>query len=213
MLKYLNPLPKFLIERYKVWKVKSFNKKKALHKKLAINGQNPKAMIISCCDSRVHVSSIFNADIGEFFIHRNIANIVPKFNIKDNYGTYASIEYAVKVLKVPHIIILGHSKCGGIDYAYKYLKNKKNNYIFIDAWLRTLKSSYKSIPKNISKSEKLNFFEKESIKDSILNLTDFPIIKKLIKKNKLQLHGLWYDIESGTLMYLDSNSNSFKKIT
>ena len=72
-------------------------------------------MVISCCDSRIHATSIFGADEGEFFIHRNIANLVPVYSPDgENHGTSAAIEYAIKELKVQHLIILGHKDCGGI---------------------------------------------------------------------------------------------------
>jgi carbonic anhydrase len=72
-------------------------------------------MVISCCDSRVHVTSIFGADEGEFFIHRNIANLVPPYNPDGEYhGTSAAVEYAVTSLGVAHIVVLGHSNCGGV---------------------------------------------------------------------------------------------------
>ena len=82
-------------------------------------------MIISCCDSRVHVTSIFGSDAGEFFIHRNIANLVPPFKKDQDYhGTSAAIEYAVKTLKIPHIIVLGHSTCGGVKSCFDYFSGR-----------------------------------------------------------------------------------------
>ena len=90
-LKILKPLPGFLVKRYKGWKATTFQENKSLYKKLAKEGQNPKAMIISCCDSRVHVTSIFGSEAGEFFIHRNIANLVPPYRSSSDYhGTSVS---------------------------------------------------------------------------------------------------------------------------
>ena len=115
MINKLSPLPEFLINRYKGWKSKTYLKNISWYKKIASEVQNPKAMVISCCDSRVHVTSIFGADEGEFFIHRNIANLIPPFSPDgDHHGTSAAIEYAIKVLKIQHLIILGHKDCGGI---------------------------------------------------------------------------------------------------
>ncbi len=110
MIKNLSPLPSFLVTRYKNWQSTSYLKNANKFKELASQGQNPSAMIISCCDSRVHVTSIFGADEGEFFIHRNIANLIPPFSLDgQDYGTAAAIEYATKELKVRHLIILGHT--------------------------------------------------------------------------------------------------------
>ena len=89
-------LPQYLVDRYKDWKENSFLENKFSYEQLAIDGQKPKGMIISCCDSRVHASSMFGAETGEFFIHRNIANLIPPYNPDgDHHGTSAAIEFAV----------------------------------------------------------------------------------------------------------------------
>ena len=76
----IKPLPTYLVKRYHGWKATQFADNKTWYKRLAQEGQNPRAMVISCCDSRVHVTSIFGAETGEFFIHRNIANLVPPYS-------------------------------------------------------------------------------------------------------------------------------------
>ena len=126
---FVKPLPTSLLNRYKGWKATQFEENKVWYKRLADEGQKPRAMIISCCDSRVHATSIFGADMGEFFIHRNIANLVPPFKVDMEYhGTSAAVEYAIKNLKIPHLIVLGHSNCGGIKGGYEQSqKNDKNN--------------------------------------------------------------------------------------
>ena len=107
--------PKFLTNRYKFWKSTIYLQNEKNIKKLAKLGQKPKAMIISCCDSRVNLASIFRAKEGDFFIHRNIANIIPPYgSTKTDHSTFAAIEYAIKELKVPNFIVMGHTKCGGI---------------------------------------------------------------------------------------------------
>ena len=112
----VKPLPSYLITRYHGWKATSYSDNEPWYRNLADNGQNPRAMVISCCDSRVHVTSIFGAEQGEFFIHRNIANLVPPYSPDgEHHGTSAAIEYAVGALKVAHIIVVGHSK-GGLEH-------------------------------------------------------------------------------------------------
>ena len=208
------PLPDFLIDRYIHWRDHYFKINKLKYKKTVIEGQKPKVMVISCCDSRIHATSIFRADIGEFFIHRNIANLVPSYKSDDDHdGTSAAIEYAVKTLKVKHIIILGHSNCGGIDYAYKSFFGKASNkYEFLDQWLAILKPLFQKIANTKAKNTNINFFEKESIKNSYINLINFPFVNDLIKQNKISIHGLWHDIEAGKLMELNSDNNDFKYV-
>ena len=97
------PLPAYLIQRFQGWKAGKFVENNFLYKRLAEEGQHPPAMVISCCDSRVNVTALFEADPGEFFIHRNVANLVPPFSPTGDYhGTSAAIEYAVTSLGVAH---------------------------------------------------------------------------------------------------------------
>ncbi|MGB0532856.1 MAG: carbonic anhydrase, partial [Paracoccaceae bacterium] len=98
---FVKPLPAYLIQRYHGWFATGFSENQAWYKRLATEGQRPRAMIISCCDSRVHATSIFGAEQGEFFIHRNIANLVPPYSPDGSqHGTSAAVEYAVTALNV-----------------------------------------------------------------------------------------------------------------
>ena len=207
-------IPKFLIERYKLWRNNTFEDYKEIYQQASKTAQKPIAMIITCCDSRILENTIFGGGVGDYFIHRNIANLVPSKNDKEqNIQTLSAIEYALKVLKIPNIIILGHSNCGGVNYSYKTLIDKKNinNFEYINKWLSSLEKSYNKIPKNLSENEKITFFEKENIKQSISNLYEYEFINKLIKENKLNVIGLWYQINSGLIKFLD-NENTFKDL-
>jgi len=217
MSNYIKILPNYLIKRYKTWKTTVYEEKKNWYKKVASEGQNPRAMVISCCDSRIHVTSMFGVDMGEFFIHRNIANLVPPYNPNgDHHGTSAAVEYALKTLQISHIIILGHSNCGGIKSGYKLFCSNQISHesIFVNKWLEILKPAYENISKNINRFDEKNNedFEKESIKFSLNNLSDFPFVKSALNKKELVLHGLWHDIGSGALEALDPISMNFKKI-
>jgi carbonic anhydrase len=210
----LKPLPEYLVQRYYGWKATTFANNKSWYHKLAEDGQHPRAMIISCCDSRVHVTSIFGSDAGEFFIHRNIANLVPPFKEDQDYhGTSAAIEYAVKTLKIPHIIVLGHSTCGGVQSSFDYFSGNNPNLHkdsnFVVSWLEILRPSYEKIPSDLSESEKIKLLEKSTVLTSIENLTTFPFIKEAIKNETISLHGLWHDIGTGDLMFFDNKLNQF----
>lgn len=210
----LKPLPEYLVQRYYGWKATTFANNKSWYHKLAEDGQHPRAMIISCCDSRVHVTSIFGSDAGEFFIHRNIANLVPPFKEDQDYhGTSAAIEYAVKTLKIPHIIVLGHSTCGGVQSSFDYFSGNNSNLhkdsSFVASWLEILRPSYEKISSDLSESEKIKLLEKSTVLTSIENLTTFPFIKEAIKNETISLHGLWHDIGTGDLMFFDNKLNQF----
>ena len=94
-------IPKFLIERYQFWKKNTFEDYKDTYHQASRSAQKPIAMIITCCDSRILENTIFGGSVGDYFIHRNIANIVPsKKDIEKNLQTLSAIEYALKVLKI-----------------------------------------------------------------------------------------------------------------
>ena len=212
MIKELQPLPDFLVTRYKNWKSSSYLSSEDHFKNLATYGQNPSSMVISCCDSRVHATSIFGADAGEFFIHRNIANLVPKYSPDgENHGTSAAIEYAVKELKIQHLIVLGHKDCGGIKSGYNLHSNKPNqDYEFINKWLSILLPAFNKIAKDVSKAKQIEKLEEESIKNSLINLFTFPYIKKAVEDKKLSIHGLIHDIGSGNLKFLNPVTENFE---
>ena len=212
MINKLSPLPKFLIDRYKNWKSNIYLENAEKLRKLASFGQKPSTMVISCCDSRIHPTSIFRADEGEFFIHRNIANLVPPYSPDgENHGTSAAIEYAIKELKVKHLIILGHKDCGGINYGYHMHSNSVNpNYEFINKWVSIILPAFTKIQKNISRQKQINQLEEESIKVSIENLFNFPFVKKAIEDKSLLIHGLIHDIGSGNLKYLNPVTEDFE---
>ena len=129
----------------------------------------------------------------------------------ENHGTSAAIEYAIKELKVNHLIILGHKDCGGIKYGHKVHSDSVNtNYEFINKWLSILLPAYNKIQKNVSELKQINQLEQESIKASINNLFSFPFIKKAIEDNKLSIHGLIHDIGSGNLQFLNPVTDNFE---
>ncbi len=212
MINQLSPLPEFLVQRYKKWKSSSYIDNQKQFKILASFGQSPSSMVISCCDSRIHATSIFGADAGEFFIHRNIANLVPPYYPDgENHGTSAAIEYAIKELKVQHLIILGHKDCGGIKSGHKLHSNGGNEkYEFINKWLNILLPAYNKITKDIPENKQIEQLEEESIKISINNLFTFSYIKKAVENKKLSIHGLIYDIGLGKLKCLNPITEKFE---
>ena len=214
MINKLTPLPDFLVSRYRKWKSTLYLTNENHYKKLASLGQNPSSMVISCCDSRVNVNSIFGTEAGEFFIHRNIANLVPPYSTDvENHGTSAAIEYAVKELKIQHLIILGHTDCGGIKSGHNLHSNKTNpDYEFINKWLSILLPAFNKIAKDDSKTKQIQQLEEESIKNSIINLFSFPYIKKAVDGKNLSIHGLIQDIGSGKLKFLNPINEKFENL-
>ena len=214
---FAKPLPNNLIKRYMGWRATGFSENKAWYKRLAEEGQHPRAMVISCCDSRVHATSIFGADSGEFFIHRNIANLVPPFETDGGlHGTSATIEYDVTALKVAHIIVLGHSNCGGvkgcIDMCSGNAPQLEEDSSFVGRWIDILRPGYEKV-KQTSKPETLQEdMEKQAVLTSLSNLMTFPFVKAGVEEENLSLHGLWTDIAEGSLEVFDPSRGEFTPI-
>jgi carbonic anhydrase len=134
-------LPRSLIEGHRRFLRDRHAPERGRYIQLAELGQAPTAMVIACCDARVDVSTVFDADHGELFILRNVANLVPPYEPEGKYhGTSAGIEFAVQVLKVPHLIVLGHSRCGGVAAYRQKVRDKVPERGFIGSWLTMLDS-------------------------------------------------------------------------
>ena len=212
-MRHAKPLPDYLIKRYHGWKATSFEDNRSWYRHLAEMGQHPRAMIVSCCDSRVHVTSIFGADQGEFFIHRNIANLVPQYLPDgDHHGTSAAIEYAVTTLKVAHLIVLGHSNCGGVQGCYEMCSGLapelEKSTSFVGRWMDILRPGFERLEKG-DDSTRLRELEKQSVLVSLENLMTFPFVQAAFEDGMLSLHGMWTDIGEGTLEAYDPASAGF----
>ena len=216
-MEFVKPLPSFLLQRYHGWYATSYSEDKTWYKKLATEGQRPRAMVISCCDSRVQATQIFGADQGEFFIHRNIANLVPPFQPDgQQHGTSAAVEYAVSALKVGHIIVLGHSNCGGVQGCYEMCSGQapdlEEKTSFVGRWLEILRPAYNTLNITDNVGDNMQALEKKAVLTSLENLMTFPFVKKAVDQEELSLHGLWTDIGAGGLEAYDPNSNKFAPV-
>ena len=214
---HAKPLPTYLLQRYHGWKATSYAENQAWYRRLASEGQRPRAMVISCCDSRVHVTSIFGADQGEFFIHRNIANLVPPFKPDgDHHGTSAAVEYAVTGLNVTHLIVLGHSNCGGVQGCIDMCQGKApeldERASFVGRWMDILRPKYELVAHETDPEVQARQLEKYSVLTSLDNLMTFPFIKDRVDQGLLSMHGLWTDIGEGGLEYFNPDAKEFQKV-
>ena len=216
MKDHVRPLPGYLVTRYHGWKATTHAENLAWYRKLAGEGQRPRAMVISCCDSRVHVTSIFGADTGEFFIHRNIANLVPVFNPDgDHHGTSAAVEYAVRSLKVSHLIVMGHSHCGGVQGCHAmcsgHAPELEEKTSFVGTWLNMLRPGFERV-KDLPEADQITALEKESVVISLENLMTFPFVRAALDAGEMTLHGLWQDVGEGALLQYDPDTGDFEPI-
>lgn len=216
-MKNAKPLPSFLVQRYHGWKATSYKENQVWYRRLATEGQRPRAMVISCCDSRVHVTSIFGADQGEFFIHRNIANLVPPYEPDGDYhGTSAAVEYAVTALKVAHVVVLGHSQCGGVkgclDMCKGHAPELEKQDSFVGRWMDILKPKYELVSDIEEPAEQSTALEKHAVITSLENLMTFPFVRDAVESDSLSLHGLWTEIGEGELECFDPDTGKFAPV-
>jgi carbonic anhydrase len=207
------PLPPYLAQRFQGWRATTYQDNRAWYRRLSEGGQHPRAMVISCCDSRVHVTSIFGADEGEFFIHRNVASLVPPFNPDGgHHGTSAAVEYAVSQLKVAHVIVLGHSNCGGVqgclDMCQGHAPELEEKSSFVGRWMDILRPGYDRL---VTKTQPVAAaaLEKEAVLISLENLMTFPFVAEQVDEERLTLHGLWTDTGEGLLEHYDPGHARF----
>lgn len=180
------------------------------------DGQSPKVMIIACSDSRVDPSQIFDTNPGEIFVVRNVAALVPPFETTPGrHGVSAALEFAVQVLKVPEIVVMGHGRCGGCQAALtQALKDAPpGEGGFIANWIDLLDEAREKVRavhgEDDHSREALRAMEKEGVKVSLANLRSFPCVRDKEKAGELRLIGAYFAISDGVLHVLDETADDF----
>jgi len=188
-----------------------YNNDTRLYRELSSQGQHPKIMVISCSDSRVDPSILFDASAGDMFVVRNVANLVPPYQPDDGsyHGTSAALEFAVRHLNVEHVVVLGHSGCAGVRrLVEKEADNNNDEYSFVDSWVGIANEALKT-SSHMDDKDACSECERTSISVSLDNLETFPWVKERIDNNTLQLHGWYFSLDSGQLEVWNENQNSF----
>lgn len=220
-------------------------------KGLVEQGQHPKVLLIACSDSRVDPALLMDAGPGELFVLRNVANLVPTYSVggkhddaksalenaardieaaKSSCGAKAVIEYAVRDLKVEHIVILGHAHCGGIKALLSTLSGNKPPRDFIGDWVSiAMDGCYRYVLDQLggvqgesgcsvrevdmeSLCAHQHLVERAAIRGSLDNLLTYPWIKERIDAGNLHLHGWWFDLENGDLWATSADNSAFLPI-
>ena len=180
--------------------------------------QKPEVMIIACSDSRVDPAQIFDVDPGEIFVVRNVAALVPPFETNPGYhGVSAALEFAVQVLKVKEVIVMGHGMCGGCKAA---LTRELHGTVpgeggFIANWIGLLDSAREVIAASHGTEGRPaeRAMEQAGVKVSIENLRTFPYVHRKEQEGELRLRGAFFAISDGVLHLLDENDGSFAPVT
>ena len=209
-------LPDTLIDRYRRFRFRHFAPNQDTYEELSAAGQNPEVMVVSCCDSRVDPETIFSAMPGELFVVRNVANLVPPYETSGKYhGVSAALEFAVLNLRVRHIVVMGHSGCGGVRAALDRDAARQSEAEFISNWMSILdEDRARVLAENpgAAPAELRARFEREAIKTSLTNLRTFACVATLESRGRLSLHGTYFDIGSGTLSTLNQATGEFNAV-
>ena len=205
--------PEHLADRFRRFKFRHFAPNIDHYEELARYGQSPDVMVVSCSDSRCDPETIFSAMPGELFVVRNVANLVPPYETAGRFhGISAALEFAALNLRVKHIVVMGHSGCGGVKAALERGVAHESEAQFISKWMSMLdeaKLKVVSAHQGSDRSATLRALECEAVKTSLANLRTFPCIQELEGKGRLALHGAYFEIATGTLSVLNPVTGSF----
>jgi carbonic anhydrase len=195
---------KKMIKGYREFRKKYVHGENSAMQKLAADGQQAQIMVVACCDSRVDPALILQCDPGDLFVVRNVANIVPPFEKDSGYhGTSAALEFGVCFLKVKHIILLGHSQCGGINALLNATQTQEND--FISKWVSVIDAD---IDDKLSADE----LAKKALNRSYQNCLSFPWIKDKVLTQDLTIHRWFFDIEKGEIFAYDQNKKQYHSL-
>ena len=175
--------------------------------------QQPSTMVISCCDSRVDPVMLTDADPGDLFIVRNVANLVPPYrNDAESPGIRAAIEFAAKSLDIEHIIVLGHSNCGGIQALMDGEGITEHHYQFIGPWVSIAKRARDQVLRELPQKTpevQAKACAQAAILVSLENLLTFPWIRERVEAKTLILHGWYFDMDHGQLLSYSNETATF----
>lgn len=177
-------------------------------------GQAPQIMVIACSDSRVDPAQIFDVDPGEIFVVRNVAALVPPFETTPgHHGVSAALEFAVQVLEVKEIVVMGHGMCGGCKAALTQEMHgaEPGEGGFVADWIAMLDEARTPVAARHGTTgrDAERAMEHAAVKVSLTNLRTFPCIREKERNGSLTLRGAFFAISDGVLHVLDEASGEF----
>jgi carbonic anhydrase len=206
--------PKTLLDGYRSFRTQRLPTEQSRYRELSEHGQSPEVMVIGCCDSRVSPEVIFDAKPGELFVVRNIANLVPVYAPDGGaHGVSAALEFAVQVLGVKHIVVLGHAQCGGIRaFIDKIAPLSPGD--FIGRWMSMFVKPGEIVEQREHETMQdfVTRIEKAAVFRSLENLMTFPCVQILVERGKLKLHGAYFGVAEGSLFVLDRTAKEFRSV-
>lgn len=181
-------------------------------------GQQPEVMIIACSDSRVDPSQIFDVDPGEIFVVRNVAALVPPFETSPgHHGVSAALEFAVQVLKVKEIVVMGHGMCGGCKAALTQELHgaEPGEGGFIADWISLLDEARGPVAAEFGTEGRPaeRQMEQAAVRVSLGNLMTFPCIRRKVSRGELVLRGAFFAVSDGVLHLMDDRTGNFAPVS
>lgn len=207
--------PQRLLDGYRTFREDRLPIEQSRYQELAETGQRPEIMVIGCCDSRVSPEVIFDARPGELFVVRNVANLVPPYSpTGSTHGVSAAIEFAVQALKVKHMVVLGHARCGGIR-AFAEQEAPLSPGDFIGRWMSLISPAAETLGARGDRpfDEYLKNLEQASIIKTLDNLMTFPFVRPLVEDGLLALHAAYFDVATGQMAVGDTKSGRFTLVS
>lgn len=208
------PFPERLAEGYRNFIAGRLPREQERFADLAESGQKPEVMVVGCCDSRVSPEVIFDARPGELFVLRNVANLVPPYEPDGGrHSASAALEFAVQGLRVKHVVVLGHARCGGVGaFARGDTADPLSPGDFIGKWMTILEPTLQREGPQARDETFPDYVERlshASIRTSLANLREFPCIRMLEERAKLKLHGAYFDVATGLLSVMNRVTGDF----
>ena len=178
-----------VLQGYDDFRAKYASGDQSIMRYLSNHGQQPKIMVVACCDSRVDPALILQCDPGDLFVVRNVANLVPPYEKDEmHHGTSAALEFGVRFLNIEHLILLGHSQCGGVQAR---LEHQAQND-FISNWVSLINA-------NTALVNDIDTCAKLSLNQSYQNCLGFPWVREKIEQKSLIIHLWFFDIKTGQI--------------
>lgn len=209
-------MPEFaeLLKGYRRFRKETYPRQKARFDETIAEGQHPKLMIIGCSDSRVDPAQIFDVDPGDIFVVRNVAALVPPCEEKPgHHGVSAAIEFAVQMLEVKQILVMGHGRCGGCKAALTHSFDAADQGYggFIANWIRLLDGPASIVAGKYGTTGRKAELAMEfaAIRQSLSNLRTFPWVAEKERSGGLKLRGAHFSIKEGVLYSLDEETGEF----
>jgi len=204
-----------LVQGYCSYRDGAYEKSRPLIEDLVERGQHPEVAVIACSDSRVDPAILFQADPGDLFVVRNVANLVPPMEEEGTYhGTSAALEFAVLGLGVKHLVVLGHAHCGGIKLMMD-AQPGTNSFKYVSPWVSMLAAAHRRVLATMGQAdeqERTRACEQNAVLVSLENLTTFSWVRERVEAGELQLHGWYVDIAVPQLSAYDWESGKFKPL-